>query len=150
MKQTLPKIIPQCPDPVEGQFRAKNCVHLKEFALEEAALSKDVSLGCFVKESTGQLPGGYGSLMPSIRVLALHPWWITRSPLTVINQQLPFFLLLLFLITPADFHSPDPSTMHAYPSTGVLQDRDQVACWALGAQALLSSPTLHPDSNLAP
>lgn len=33
MKQTLPKMIPQCPDPVEGQFRAKKCVHLKDICI---------------------------------------------------------------------------------------------------------------------
>ena len=42
-----------------------------------------------------------------VRVLALQLWGI--SSLTLIDQQLPFFLLLLFAMTPHDFYSPNPS-----------------------------------------
>ena len=42
-----------------------------------------------------------------VRVSALQLWGM--SSLTLIDQQLPFFLLLLFAITPHDFYSPNPS-----------------------------------------
>ena len=42
-----------------------------------------------------------------VRVLSLQLWGM--SSLTLIDQQLPFFLLLLFAMTPHDFYSPNPS-----------------------------------------
>ena len=139
MKWSLPQIDPQCCDPVERECRTKSYTHLTEVCTGRLTSGQRAPSRLFPQKA-GWAAAGWLWMAKAlgVRVLALQPWEITMSPLTVINQQLPFFLLLLFLITPDDFHSPNPSTTHSCP-----QHRH-----TLGEGP--SGPTLHPDSDLEP
>ena len=106
MKQSLHRTDTQCPDLVEGGFRTKSYTHLKDICTGRVT-SGQRAPSLQVVSSKSRLGSCLVVMELRVRVLALQLWGI--SSLTLIDQQLPFFLLLLFAMTPHDFYSPNPS-----------------------------------------